>query len=49
LDGIEGCRAPRRTSTVPILMPTARDAELDKVLGLEIGSRRPTRSPPTRP
>jgi len=41
LDGIEVCRALRRTSTVPILMLTARDAELDKVLGLEIGSRRP--------
>src|SRR5205085_8350323 len=32
------CRAIRRESTVPILMLTARDSEVDKVVGLEIGA-----------
>jgi DNA-binding response OmpR family regulator len=38
LDGIEVCRRIRSESTVPILMLTARDEEIDKVLGLEIGA-----------
>jgi len=38
VDGFEVCRAIRRGSTVPILMLTARDSEVDKVVGLEIGA-----------
>ncbi len=38
IDGIEVCRRLRAESTVPILMLTARDDEIDKVLGLEIGA-----------
>ena len=38
LDGFEVCRRIRRQSDVPILMLTARDTELDKVVGLEIGA-----------
>jgi DNA-binding response OmpR family regulator len=38
LDGLEVCRRLRATSSVPILMLTARDDELDKVLGLELGA-----------
>ncbi|MGH2500193.1 MAG: response regulator [Candidatus Limnocylindria bacterium] len=38
LDGFEVCRRLRRESDVPILMLTARDTELDKVVGLEIGA-----------
>ena len=38
LDGIEVCKRLRATSTLPILMLTARDDELDKVLGLELGA-----------
>jgi DNA-binding response OmpR family regulator len=38
LDGFEVCRRIRRESEVPILMLTARDTELDKVVGLEIGA-----------
>jgi DNA-binding response OmpR family regulator len=38
VDGFEVCRAIRRASTVPILMLTARDSEVDKVVGLEIGA-----------
>lgn len=38
LDGIAVCREIRRTSAVPILMLTAKDQEIDKVLGLEIGA-----------
>jgi DNA-binding response OmpR family regulator len=38
LDGLEVCRMLRATSSVPILMLTARDDELDKVLGLELGA-----------
>jgi DNA-binding response OmpR family regulator len=38
VDGLDVCRALRRTSTVPILMLTARDSEIDKVVGLEIGA-----------
>ena len=38
LEGIEVCKRLRATSTVPIIMLTARDDELDKVLGLELGA-----------
>jgi DNA-binding response OmpR family regulator len=38
LDGLEVCKALRAESTVPIIMLTARDDELDKVLGLELGA-----------
>ena len=38
LDGLEVCKQLRATSTVPIIMLTARDDELDKVLGLELGA-----------
>ena len=38
LDGIEVCRRIRARSQVPIIMLTARDDEVDKVLGLEIGA-----------
>jgi DNA-binding response OmpR family regulator len=38
LDGLEVCRRLRAQSTVPIIMLTARDDELDKVVGLEIGA-----------
>jgi len=38
LDGLEVCRRLRAQSAVPILMLTARDDELDKVVGLELGA-----------
>jgi two-component system response regulator RegX3 len=38
LSGTEICRRLRATSAVPIIMLTARDAEADRVLGLEIGA-----------
>jgi DNA-binding response OmpR family regulator len=38
IDGIEVCRRLRARSQVPIIMLTARDDEIDKVLGLEIGA-----------
>jgi len=38
VDGLEVCRRLRAQSPVPILMLTARDDEIDKVLGLEIGA-----------
>ena len=38
LDGFAVCRAVRSFSTVPIIMLTAKDEEVDKVLGLEIGA-----------
>ena len=37
-DGLEVARALRRESDVPVIMLTARDSELDKVVGLEIGA-----------
>ncbi|NLZ39573.1 MAG: response regulator transcription factor [Firmicutes bacterium] len=37
-DGFAVCRDIRRFSNVPIIMLTAKDTELDKVLGLEIGA-----------
>jgi len=38
LSGVEVCRALRAESDVPIVMLTARDAESDRVLGLELGA-----------
>jgi DNA-binding response OmpR family regulator len=38
LDGLEVCKRLRSSSAVPIIMLTARDDELDKVLGLELGA-----------
>jgi len=38
LDGLEVCRAIRRTSTVPIVMLTARADTIDVVVGLEAGA-----------
>ncbi len=38
LDGIEACKEIRKQSGVPIIMLTARDQEIDKVLALELGA-----------
>ena len=38
LDGIEACKEIRRSSGVPIIMLTAKDQEIDKVLALELGA-----------
>jgi DNA-binding response OmpR family regulator len=38
LDGLEICRRLRANSRVPIIMLTARDTEIDRVLGLELGA-----------
>jgi DNA-binding response OmpR family regulator len=38
IDGLEVCKQLRARSSVPIIMLTARDDELDKVLGLELGA-----------
>lgn len=37
-DGNEVCREIRKTKTMPIIMLTAKDGEIDKVLGLELGA-----------
>ena len=37
IDGLEVCRQVRKTSEVPILFLSARDDEIDRILGLEIG------------
>lgn len=37
-DGMEVCRAVRQSHDMPIIMLTARDSEVDKVLGLELGA-----------
>ncbi|MFT8361530.1 MAG: response regulator YycF [Sporolactobacillus sp.] len=37
-DGMEVCREIRKTHTMPIIMLTAKDSEIDKVLGLEMGA-----------
>jgi two-component system response regulator VicR len=37
-DGIEVCRQVRQVSDLPIIMLTAKDSEVDKVLGLEMGA-----------
>lgn len=38
LDGLEVCRTLRRERDVPIIMLTARDDEIDRVVGLELGA-----------
>ena len=38
MSGMEVCRKLREVSSVPIIMLTAKDSELDKVLGLELGA-----------
>src|SRR3954464_12814315 len=38
VDGIEVCRRIRKDSDVPILMLTARDEDVDKIIGLEVGA-----------
>jgi DNA-binding response OmpR family regulator len=38
VDGIEVCRRVRQRSDVPILMLTARDDDVDKIIGLEVGA-----------
>lgn len=38
MSGTDVCRRLRQVSTVPVIMVTARDTELDKVLGLELGA-----------
>jgi DNA-binding response OmpR family regulator len=38
IDGIEVCRRIRKTSDMPILMLTARDEDVDKIIGLEVGA-----------
>jgi DNA-binding response OmpR family regulator len=38
MDGFEVCRILRQETNVPILMLTARDTEIDRVIGLEIGA-----------
>lgn len=38
IDGVETCRRIREFTQVPVLMLTARDSEIDKVLGLEMGA-----------
>jgi DNA-binding response OmpR family regulator len=38
MDGFEVCRKLRQTTNVPIIMLTAKDDELDRILGLEIGA-----------
>ena len=38
MDGFSVCKKVRETSTIPILMVTAKEEEVDKVLGLELGA-----------
>ena len=38
IDGLEVCRRIRATSQVPIIMVTARDDDIDKIVGLEVGA-----------
>lgn len=37
LDGLEACRLIRKSSNVPILFLSARDEEIDRIIGLEVG------------
>lgn len=37
IDGLEVCKRIRATSTTPIIFLTARDGEIDRILGLELG------------
>ncbi|MHB8511252.1 MAG: response regulator [Actinomycetota bacterium] len=38
MDGIEICRRLRASSSVPVIMLTARDADVDRIVGLELGA-----------
>jgi DNA-binding response OmpR family regulator len=38
IDGLEVCRRLRATTSVPVLFLTARDGELDRIIGLELGA-----------
>ena len=38
IDGLEVCRRLRRTSMIPVIFLTARDGEVDRILGLELGA-----------
>jgi DNA-binding response OmpR family regulator len=38
IDGLEVCRRIRTTSSVPVLFLTARDGEIDRIVGLELGA-----------
>src|SRR5260370_22509563 len=38
IDGIEVCKQIRQSSDLPILMLTARDEDIDKIIGLEVGA-----------
>ena len=38
MDGVDVCRQIRATSDIPVIMLTARDGEVDKVVGLELGA-----------
>jgi DNA-binding response OmpR family regulator len=38
IDGLEVCRRLRQTSAIPVIFLTARDTEIDRVLGLELGA-----------
>jgi DNA-binding response OmpR family regulator len=38
IDGLEVCRRLRQSSTIPVIFLTARDSEVDRVLGLELGA-----------
>ena len=38
MDGIQLCRELRATSDIPIIMLTARDSEVDRIVGLELGA-----------
>jgi DNA-binding response OmpR family regulator len=38
LNGLEVCREIRKTSSIPVVMLTARDNEADKIVGLELGA-----------
>ncbi len=38
IDGLEVCRRLRQTTSIPIIFLTARDTEVDRILGLELGA-----------
>src|SRR5215470_11021501 len=38
IDGLEVCRRLRATTTIPVIFLTARDTEVDRILGLELGA-----------
>lgn len=38
IDGLEVCKSIRKNSTTPVIMVTARNEEIDKLLGLELGA-----------